>query len=108
MANVVKPSDDEGETFNFENVSDSSESSAVSAHVRPTGSGRRTPATAVADTEPPIVPIAATTSKNPINAAPSIPTTGSNRAQDIHYFYSKRQIDVKGVMTMRNVCTLCW
>jgi hypothetical protein len=40
---------------------------------------------------------------------PSIPTTGSGCvAQDINYFHYKREIDVKGVMTMRKVCRLCW
>ena len=109
----------EGEEFDF-NVSDSS-SQAV-AHVRSTGSNDRRPraAPAGANREPTIVapiaptpPVVARTSETPIVAEvdiplPSpIPTSGSSRAQDIHFFYCHRQIDNNGKMEKRNVCTLC-
>jgi hypothetical protein len=134
MAIINQSSNDsEGEAFDY--VSDRSSESVGdpmpvattgNAHVRPTRSGRSRPqaqaAPAAADLEPertvvapiapipPAVPIAAQTSTEAARlSVPTTRTSGSGRqAQDINYFYSKREIDVKGVMTMRNVCTLCW
>jgi hypothetical protein len=117
MPNVIQSSD-EGEVFDF-NVTDSSigdhDDHTRTAH----GSRRSRPqaAPAVSDSVPTVVaPIAPTPPAVPpidTEAAKllALPTTGSsrsNQAQDINYFYSKREIDVKGVMTVRKVCTLCW
>ena len=84
-------SSDEGEAFDL-NVSDSS--SVAGDHV----TGANCP-----QSEPTIAP----TIVAPTPPIPTIPTIGSSRAQDVNYFYSKREIDVKGVMTNRKVCTLC-
>jgi hypothetical protein len=107
--NVIQPSDSEGEAFDF-NISASSsvaDTDIGSNHSRPRA------APAVAAREPtiaptaPVVPIVATPIGAVADKPPTIPTTGSNRANDVHYFYTKCNIDVKGVLTLRNVCTLC-
>jgi hypothetical protein len=133
----VQSSEGEAFDFNKISDSSSVEGNPMATqatgHVRPTGSnpqaqasGRTCPlaaAPAMANSEPTIDHIATTC---PAVAVPiatrtprlagavtglrlSIPTTGSGRvAQDINYFYYKCKIDVKGVMTMRKVCRLCW
>ena len=103
-------SSDQGEVFDL-NVSGSSSDSAASTGVR----GSRPWAAPAAAVEPAVInPIGPTPPTVPVNAdatrllAP--PTTGSNRspqAQDTAYFYLKRDIDIKGVMTSRKVCRLC-
>ena len=103
-------SSDEGEVFDL-NVSGSSSDSAASTGV----CGSRPQAAPAVAVEPAVInPIGPTPPTVPVNAdatrllAP--PTTGSNRspqAQDTAYFYLKRDIAIKGVMTSRKVCRLC-
>lgn len=114
-ANVIQSSDD-GEAFDL-NVSDSSSvgNDPAPARVR-SHTSRRQAAPAAAVSKLTVAPIAPTPPTVLVNAdaakqLASIPQTGSNRssqAHDTNYFYVKRQIDIKGDLTVRNVCRLCW
>ena len=117
MAKVLQSSDD-GEAFDL-NVSDSSsvdnDPVATTGHRSRTSRPRAAPAAAVS--VPTVVtPIAPTPPTALVNAdaakllAP-IATAGSGRssqAHDTNYFYFKSKVDVKGEMTERKVCRLCW
>jgi hypothetical protein len=101
-SNIIQSSD-EGEAFDL-NVPSSTDDDvgppARSDHSR----SRAAPAV-----EPNVVaPIAPTFPAAPVALhRPKTGSSRSNQAQDVNYFYSKREIDVSGVMTLRRVCTLC-
>jgi hypothetical protein len=119
LANVIQSSDD-GEAFDL-NVSDSSVGNdpvAPARHGARSGTSRHHAAPAAAVSKPTVAPIAPTppvptvlVNADAAKQLAPIPQTGSNRssqAHDTNYFYFKHQIDVKGDLTVRNVCRLCW
>jgi hypothetical protein len=119
---TVNPYDSSGEEFDFDpsdSIADTmtTRSGRSRPHAAPQAARRAAPAL---DSEPstgttvaPTPPAAPTLPGIPADAAKllaPVTTTVTTRsqAQDTNYFYLKSEIDVKGTMTMRKVCKLCW
>lgn len=100
---TVNPYDSSGEEFDF----DPSDSIADTMTTR---SGRSRPHAAPVAPTPPAAPTLPGVPADAAKLLAPVTTTVTTRsqAQDTNYFYLKSEIDVKGTMTMRKVCKLCW